>query len=190
MIKHLDLEGTKQVSNRDIKKRIATAATGWWWPFATKQYFDPVTWQSDLRRIERVYETRGFYQAEVVSDEVKRVKGGVELTAVISEGKPTTVESFEVQGLEPLTPAERQTALDDLGIERGKTFLEGGWESAKEQLQARLRDMGFAEVELDARALVDVKTRKASLVMVVRPGERYRFGAIEVQLGRHATVAP
>ena len=52
VVRGLELEGAHQVSAGDVKKRIATSETGWWWPFATKQYFDPVTWQSDLRRIE------------------------------------------------------------------------------------------------------------------------------------------
>ncbi|MBC8134020.1 MAG: BamA/TamA family outer membrane protein [Deltaproteobacteria bacterium] len=190
VIRHLRLEGPDQVSKGTIKKRIATAATGWWWPFATKQYFDPVTWQSDLRRIERVYEAHGFYQAEIVSDEVKAVEGGVDLKAVVSEGKPTRVESFEVKGLESLNGAERDLVLEDLGLSKGSVFLEGRWEAAKEHIKERLRDLGFAEVELNARALVDVKTQKASLLMVARLGQRYRFGDIDIRLGPHGRLAP
>jgi translocation and assembly module TamA len=190
VIKHLKLEGTSHVSQGDIEKRIATSATGWWWPFATKKYFDPVTWQSDLRRIERVYETRGFYQAEVVAAEVKVVKGGVDLKAVISEGKPTVIESLEIKGLEPLNQSERVKVIEDLGLGSGDTFLEDRWEAAKQQIRERLRDIGFAEVDLDGRALVDVKTHKASLLIVARPGTRYRFGDIEVRLGTHSHLAP
>ena len=98
-LKKLDLHGPQQVSKRELRKRIATVETGWW-PFAGKRYFDSVVWQSDLRRIERVYEALGFYQAEVVSDEVKPVKGGVAVKAVISEGRPTRIESFEALGLQ------------------------------------------------------------------------------------------
>jgi translocation and assembly module TamA len=190
VIKHMELEGTHQVSQGDIKKRIATSATGWWWPFATKKYFDPVTWQSDLRRIERVYETRGFYQAEVVAAEVKVVKGGVDLKAVISEGKPTVIASLEIKGLEQLTAGEKGRVVDDLGLAGGDVFLEDRWEAAKEQIRQRLRDLGFAQVDLDGRALIDVKTHQASLLIVVRPGTRYRFGDIQVRLGSQSHLAP
>lgn len=191
VVEKLDFEGNRQVSKGDIKGRIATEQTGWWWPFATKRRFDPVTWQSDLRRIERLYESRGFYQAEVVSDEVKPIKGGgVALKAVISEGKPTRVESFEVRGLEVLTREEHDRVLDDLGLVGGAPFLEDHWESAKNQIRARLRNLGFAQAELDGRALVDFKMQKASLLIVVRSGVRYRFGAIEIDLGSEFHVAP
>jgi translocation and assembly module TamA len=188
VVRGLELEGAHQVSAGDVKKRIATSETGWWWPFATKQYFDPVTWQSDLRRIERTYETRGFYQAEVVSDEVKPVKNGVDLKAVISEGKPTRIEAFEVQGLDPLTPAEHQQVLKRVGLEQGEMFLEERWEGAKGLIHDRVRNLGFAAVEVGGRALVDVRTRQASLLVLVRPGLRYSFGDIEIHLGPHPLV--
>ncbi len=190
VIKHMNLEGAHQVSTRSIERKLATSETGWWWPFATKQHFDPVTWQSDLRRIERVYEARGFYQAEVVSDEVKPVKDGVDLKAVISEGRPTRIASFEVQGLEPLSASEHAELLDGLGLDRDDIFLEDRWESAKDHIRARLRDRGFAETEVEGRALIDVQTHTAALLIVVRAGQRYRFGDIELRLGEHTHIAP
>ena len=179
VIKHLQLDGTKQVSSGDIKQGIATSATGWW-PFAERKHFDPVTWQSDLRRIERIYEARGFYGAEVVSDQVKPVKGGVDLQAVISEGPPTRIDSLTVQGLESLPPAQAERVVAPLGLKPGELFREAAWESAKDRLRKRLRNLGFAQVVVEGRALVDVETQKASLLLVVRLGREYRFGDIEV----------
>src|SRR5262245_48213760 len=70
VVKDLRLTGNAAISDRQIKKRILTGETGWW-PFARKHLFDPVAWQADLKRIERFYVARGYYQAEVVHDEVK-----------------------------------------------------------------------------------------------------------------------
>ena len=36
-----------------------------------RRYFDPVEWQSDLARIERLYQARGYYQAQVVKSDVQ-----------------------------------------------------------------------------------------------------------------------
>jgi len=193
VVKKLTFDGAHQVKAGQIEAKIATTKTGWWWPLAQKKYFDPVTWQSDLRRIERLYQARGYYQAEVLSDEVKPVKGGVWVKAVLSEGKPTRVATFEVQGLEEasgLTPGERADVLDKPGVERGDIFLEDRWSEAKENIHSRLRRIGFAEVEVKGRALVDVNTRQASLLIVVRPGPRYHFSDIEVRLGQRSHLAP
>ena len=55
VVRDLRIEGNQAISSRQIQKKILTAKTGWW-PFATKQYFDPVSWEADLRRIVRLYE--------------------------------------------------------------------------------------------------------------------------------------
>jgi translocation and assembly module TamA len=190
VVEKLRIEGAHQLSPSTIKAGIATEATGWWWPFAAKKYFDPLTWQSDLRRIERIYEARGYYQANVLSDQVKSVKGGVELTATVNEGAPTRIASFEVDGLDTLTEKERTSVLHRIGLSVGDIFLEEHWQSAKSTIVDRVRNLGFFTVEASGRALVDTAHRQARLLIRVDPGPRYRFGAIEVQTGSPSRVAP
>src|SRR5262245_19295867 len=91
VVKDLAIKGNDEISSRKIKNKILTSKTGWW-PFARKQYFDPVAWQADLERIRRLYEAEGFYQAEVVKDEVRPdPPDGVGLEVQVSEGKQTHV---------------------------------------------------------------------------------------------------
>jgi translocation and assembly module TamA len=42
--------------------------------FGRLEWFDPVTWQADLRRIQRFYEANGYYQARVLEDVVTEVQ--------------------------------------------------------------------------------------------------------------------
>ncbi len=210
-IESLKLEGVHHVSKGDIQARIATVPTGWW-PFATRRDFDPITWESDLARIERYYESRGYYDAEIVSSSVKPLGDrGVALTAVVSEGGPTRVGTVRIEGLDPpggagagaevaaagvtatatgLTPAERADVERHLRLAPGDVFVEDRWEAAKTALRARLRGLGFADAAVDGRALVDVKAHTAALLLVVQLGPRYRFGDIEVRLGPRAALAP
>ena len=73
-VDELELQGTEQVDEGDIKAKILTTETPWWeplWPFDEgPSYFDPNAWQADLRRIERYSQAEGYYQAEVTSDAV------------------------------------------------------------------------------------------------------------------------
>ena len=75
----LDIEGTHQVRASELKEKIVTSETPWWEPlnpFVPPNYFDANAWQADLRRIERYYQSQGFYQAEVVSeDDAARGRG-------------------------------------------------------------------------------------------------------------------
>ena len=96
IVKDLKFTGNHRISSRQIEKKILTTDTGWW-PFAPKHRFDPFAWQADLKRIERLYVARGFYQAEVVKDEVKPLpKNRVALQVQISEGRPTVIGAIEI----------------------------------------------------------------------------------------------
>src|SRR5579871_3591242 len=63
----------------------------------------------------------------------------------------------------------------------GVPFEESDWESAKGGIIPRLHQRGYAKATVEGEALVDVKTHLAAVTIVVHPGVRYRFGAIDVK---------
>jgi translocation and assembly module TamA len=189
IVRDLTIEGNRALSDRQIKKKILTAETAWW-PFATKHAFDPIIWQSDLKRIARLYQSHGYFQAEVTRDAAQPSGDGVELTAEVREGERTLVETLDVTGLEALPEEDRRAALRGLPLEAGKPFVEDRWREAAEGLKQRLRDAGYAEAEAHGRALVDVNTRRARLTIEVMPGERYQFGEINVEIGGGTAISP
>jgi translocation and assembly module TamA len=180
VVRELRIEGNQEISTRQIRKKILTAKTGWW-PFATKQYFDPVSWEADLRRIVRLYETRGYYQARIAQEAAIPQPKGVDLEVKVDEGPVTKVGTFEVRGLEALPEADREAALVKMPLKVGAPFEESEWESAKSGIVPRLHDRGYAKATVEGEALVDVKTHLAAVTLVVHPGIRYRFGAIDVK---------
>jgi len=78
VIDNVRLLGTKQLGASDVKKRILTGASSFQGvPVLEElQRYDPNSWQADLRRIERYYQARGYYQARVVSEQVVDTPGG------------------------------------------------------------------------------------------------------------------
>ncbi len=190
VVKDVHISGNDEISSREIEKKILTNETGWW-PFARKQYFDPVAWQADLRRIERLYVANGFYQAEVVKDEVRHdSQDSVAVEVQVREGKPTHVGKVDFQGLEALPAADREAALKNLPLAPGAVFREEDWAATKRLLADRLRNRGYAKAAAEGRALVDVETQLANLTLIVAPGRRYVFGAIEVDTVPEARVPP
>ena len=108
-ISRFDIEGEKQLAEGDIKDKIVTTQRPWYsyvapfiWP---PEFFDPLTWQADLRRITRFYEARGYYQARILDDEV--LPDGekfVKLLVRLREGDPARIRSLAIVGLEALPP--------------------------------------------------------------------------------------
>lgn len=188
MVRKLTLVGARQVSPKTLEEGIATSATAWWWPFAQKQYYDPFTWQTDLRRVERIYQRHGFFDAKVVSETVQPVKNGVDLTAVIQEGQPTTVGSFEVQGLDALDDKQRARVMH--GIVWTGRFSEDKWEATKATLRDRVRNLGYAKAQVEGRALIDLQAHQAALLIVVHAGARYRFGDIQIHQAAAHRIVP
>ncbi len=190
----LDIRGTHQLSDSDIKEKIVTSETPWWEPFnpfVPPNYFDPNAWQADLRRIERYYQAQGYYQAEIVSENVRPVgEDAIALEVTVREGHPTQVISLDVKGMEELSAEHRAKALAELLLVQGQVLREEDWEATKELVRQRLRELGYAEAEVGGEVRVDVATRGAQVELRVQPGPRYRFGTIFVATDANPQVNP
>ena len=133
LIDSLQMQGAKQINQGDVGKKILTTPSsivpGWTPFFGHDEYFDQIAWQADLRRVERYYQTQGYYQAKVVDDEVIETKPGhVALTIKVVEGLQTKVISIAVQGLEPLPKDQQDSVQANLHVKVDTPFLEEEWE--------------------------------------------------------------
>ncbi|MFY0528476.1 BamA/OMP85 family outer membrane protein [Archangium gephyra] len=201
----LKIEGADEVSASDIKEKIVTSETPWWEPlnpFVGPNYFDENAWQADLRRIKRFYQSQGYYQMQLESEQLEDtvVRKGDDAVAlrvkVLQEGAPTRVGAFVVKGMEELPPEHRARVMEELPLEPAQEggersiFREEGWEATKELMQQRLRELGYAEAEVSGEVQVDLATNEARVFLEVRPGLRYRFGNIFVATDANPQVKP
>ncbi len=191
----LELEGPKKLKQGDIKERILTGESSWlpsWVPWlGYTEWFDPIAWQADLRRIQRYYEAHGYYQARVLEDVVTQVRPKqVKLLVRLREGDPARINTMDVAGLDALPPALQAEVVDDLPLRTGDIFLEDSWAKTKQLLASRLRQRGYAEAQVTGEALVDAAAARVDLVLTVEPGLKYRFGKIFVATDPGAQVPP
>jgi translocation and assembly module TamA len=210
-VRELVIAGAKAVPEAELEEKIATSEPGFfrrllpWWPFpfpfGEDPRFDPNAFQADLRRIERYYQARGYYQAQVLSEQVLGPDGqpldpaapppsSVALQVEVREGEVTLLEAVDYRGLEALSEEERAEVLDALPLVQGQPFLEEAWEESKEAIVERLKERGYAEAELDGEVQVDVETHRARATLAVEPGRRYVFGKVFVVPDPRRTVSP
>ena len=195
LVDHVEVEGAKALKPREVKQRIVTTESSWlpvWLPFlGDPQWFDPNAWQADLRRVERLYQSRGYYGARVVEDEVRETRPGhVTARLKVEEGAPAKLVALEVQGLEGLEEAQRAQVLQGLPLHLGDVFQEEAWEAAKDQLASRLRQLGYAEAAVKGEVIVDLGPPSADALLETSPGARYRFGRVFVAADPGAKVPP
>lgn len=175
-----DIKGEKHLKESELKKKVVT-----------EDWYESNTWQADLRRILRVYEANGYYQARIIEEVVTDSKPQhVKLLVRLREGEPARIRTLALVGLEAL-PAESQTeVLAELPLNIGDIFLEDSWERTKKVLGQRLREEGFAEAIVTGEAVVDAEAAQVDLTVSMTPGIRYRFGKTFVATDSKAVVPP
>lgn len=185
IITSLAIEGNDALSDGTIEEKIVTESTGWW-PFATAKHFDPVTWQKDRKRIERLYASRGYYHAKVTATQVppdtaRDASATVELEVTVDEGPRATTLPLVIEGTDALDSEARKKLGKRLPLKEGKPFVEARWAETKEQLEERLRRLGHAQASVNGLALVHLDRNRVDARVWLRPGPVYHFGDIELE---------
>jgi translocation and assembly module TamA len=176
----VELEGVERVSAGDLRKALATRATGWW-PFAKKKWFDEAAFDLDLQRVVAFYADRGFFDARVVEHHVQpHGKDGVDVVIRVAEGEPTHVKDVRLQGFPPAVEAKARKEADREGVVAGRVFDYGDYATVKARLTDRLRQAGYAYAELGGKVDVDRDRHEAVVELDARPGPPVRFGKTQV----------
>ena len=104
----VNIEGTNEVSSSDIEEKIATTQSPkFLFLFRGVIYdyelFDRFVLQRDLARIERFYQSRGYYDAHARAGRVEyKSDNHVRVTVAVDEGQPVKVRDVKLAGLEGL----------------------------------------------------------------------------------------
>jgi translocation and assembly module TamA len=179
-VRRLSFDGVKQVSVRDLRNKLAVQKTPWLgFP---RHYLDEFTVEVDRARIEAFYRAHGFFGARVLVAEATPVKGGkaVDVTFKVDEGEPTKVVGFDLSGLPDVTQKAKLEKRQHERIKVGATLVHQDYMDAKQKLEDRLKQLGFAWAEVDGRVEVNRDTREARVIMTVKPGPLAHFGHVHV----------
>lgn len=179
-LRNLDIDGADAVPEGLIRDRIYSSETSWL-PFTDPRYYDEAAFETDLKRIVRLYQAQGYYKARVVERQVKPVGDDrVDVRIRIEEGPPTRVRGLAFEGLEEVPAEVRSRLLEGLPLKQGEVFREDAFAALEATLAERLRDAGWAEAEVKGQASVDLPTDRAQVRVQVRPGLRYTIGDLFV----------
>ena len=174
-IRDVRISGNARLSEGDLKEAFLTLTRPWYRFWEQRPLFDPVTFREDLQRLNRLYESRGFYHAEIGHDLSTDDQQGL-LTAEIrvSEGPPIVVADVDVQVTgNPNFP-------EILPIKSGDVFTEDAYQRSEQALKQFYSDQGYAHVESQRKAEVVLENNSALVDYIVTPGPPSVFGPTEV----------
>jgi len=187
VISGVTLENTRAVEAHEVLERLATAESSRFlgiWEGVTFDYevYDKDVLARDLKRIERYYRARGFYEAKVSAARVIHLdEHHVRIEIRVEEGDPVILTDLRIDGLERVPIKVGVNALKAVTLKRNQRFDEAEFEQAKQSLGKAMADQGYAFVGVEGKAQVDIAKHEARASFKVTPGPVARYGKISIQ---------
>jgi outer membrane protein assembly factor BamA len=128
-VKRVEIHGNEQFSTAVLRAEVLTEPRPWYAPWQPPALFDPDTFENDLERLRRFYESHGYFETRIVYDlEAEALGAGdfVTVTIWIEENQVVRVGSVEAGaksgGALPLP--------ETLPIKVGQPFTEDNYQAA------------------------------------------------------------
>lgn len=190
IVSQLTIRGVKEIDLADLKSGLVTSEDkGWrtsigWMPLlgAKNSYFNFVEWERDLQRIETYYQSRGYFDAKVVSKNILQDHKSktVRLTITIAEGEPASIGMIDIEGID-VSPLDPDDLLSVVPFRPGDRFNEAAYSKAKDEIALQVQRKGYAYAQTRGRVVVNLQTRSVDIVFFVDVGPLCTFGDVRIE---------
>ncbi len=187
-VESLKVSGNDKLDDEEIEERIATRESprflglfqGVVYDY---EVFNRFVLERDLQRVERFYQSRGYYKARARAAHVFRSGAKVRVEIVVQEGKPVLLRRVDLHGVERL-PRDvqvlvRSSVTSELPLD--EPFEEEKLQAAANALAAALGDAGYAKATVRKSADVNLPDNVAAAGFWVVAGEPCELGQVTLQ---------
>ena len=177
----VEFSGNEKISEERLRAAIVTKERPWYRFWGERPPFDPVAFETDLERLRRLLESEGYYSASVTYDlDVDADRELVTVRLMVQEGEPVVISEIDV-AVAAKESDKPPTLPEELPVKRGELFREVEYQQGEQTLRSTLLNHGYAHVQTQRKAEVDVDERQARIRYDVRPGPVSFFGGTEVK---------
>ena len=181
-VENFVITGNKAISEEELRNEMLTKVRPWYQFWSARPVFDPVTFESDLGRLRRFYEARGYYHAQIAYDlSTGENNSRIDVSIQIDEGPPVVIAAIEVKVITELTETQRPALPETLPVATGDVFREAAYLEAEQKLREVFTRNGFAHVDSKRRAEINLAERQAQIEYSLTPGPPTVFGATEIR---------
>ena len=184
-LESLKVTGNDNLDDEEIEERIATRETPRFlglFPGVIYDYevFNRFVLERDLQRIERFYQSRGYYKARARAAHVFRSGSKVRVEIVVEEGKPVLLGRVDVHGIERLSRELQLQARSSVTatLPLNEPFEEEQLQAAAKALASALGDAGYAMATVRKSADVNLPENVAAAGFWVDAGEPCEVGEV------------
>jgi outer membrane protein assembly complex protein YaeT len=181
-VDRIEFSGNKVLTTDELGDAIATKARPWYRFWEDRPVFDPVGFGSDLERLQRFYESRGYYGTTVTYDlTVDNERGFISVQIEVREGQPVLISDIDVEVATTAADKKEPPFPKELPVKRGEIFREAEYQQAEQLLRGVFLENGYAHVKTERKAEVDLDQRRVRILYTVHPGPIAVFGKTEVK---------
>lgn len=179
----LTFVGNTHFSGDELRAGLVTKTRPWYAPWQPLPRFDPVAFASDIERIKRFYQARGYYAAQVSYDlQVDETTRHVTATIHITEGEPVKVTQLTLTVTDqPALEADLAALRPHLPLREGMVFTEELYHQTEEKIKTFFLDQHRGRVSVTRRAEVILDQHAARVYYTVAAGPRTVFGETRIE---------
>jgi outer membrane protein assembly factor BamA len=181
--KDLVISGNKQIGASEVEDALSTKTRSWYAPWRSRPVFDPAVFASDLDRIVKFYQDKGYYETKVTHDlDVDTTEGLVTATIHVSEGEPIRVGQISVEIVDaPELKPELDALVPKLPLHEGNIFAVDAYQRAESQLKEFFYDKSRAAITIQRKAEVILDRHVANVSYTLHAGPQMQFGTTTVE---------
>jgi outer membrane protein insertion porin family len=150
--------------------------------------FNPAVVQADAQRIQDIYRRSGRYEVTVSPKTIDQPSGRVDLVFEINEGEKTKIAAINFEGNEAFSDGtlRDQMATTESNwlswIKTSDVYDPDRVNADLEAIRKYYLNHGYADFRVvSANASLDEATNAFTLNIAVEEGQKYRFGAVDVE---------
>jgi outer membrane protein assembly factor BamA len=187
-LESLEVTGNSELDDDEIEEHIASRETSKFlglFPGLIYEYetFNRFVLERDLQRIERLYRSRGYYQARARAAHVFRSGAKVRVEIVVEEGPPVLLRRIDLHGIERLPKELQAEARASVSgqLPLDAPFEEEKLEQATKDLARNLGDNGYAQATVRKSADVNLPLNVVAVGFWIDAGMPSEFGEVKLE---------
>ena len=176
-VQRIEFFGNKLFASDELSAGIVTKERPWYRFWEDRPAFDPVSFETDLERLRRFYESRGYYNTDVTYDlNLNTEDSLVAIRFDIRESEPVLVSAIDVEVRGEGQSQTPPPLPESLPLKRGDIFNEAEYQKTEQLLRAFLANEGYAHVKTERKAEVDLEQKQAQIGYSIQAGPVAQFG--------------
>lgn len=174
-VRDVDFTGNRRISTTELQEKIE---------LRLGSVYNPVAVQKAREKLLELYESEGYFEAEITPQIDRFEDGDVKVLFKISEGRRITIDKIVIRGNHGLTERQIKKALATK--EREYFILRGKLQRQKldedvERILALYNDHGYMQARVEGYdTTVDREKGRVTLVFTVVEGPQYHVDEIRV----------